>query len=527
MSSPFRGSTGIAAWAALVVCCSLFIISCRAAWQTAVNPVSRAVDRCRASLHDPFYPEDHISITQAVAAGAVVEHRVKPATIAAGKRDLTLDDCRALALKNNLDIQVAGFEQMTKRALEFTNRSKLLPHLSVSGELSERNSIRYSYSDPMGLEGQPPSTSGSGAVNNWSVGTERSTLRGIAELSWSPTDAALAYYLSRSSTNDRLKAHYQRVRVAQKLLGVVETAYFRVLSLQQALPAARKLVQERYAVQRRVSELVNRQLAERSQTRKGRNRPPIDPKTAEVELIKARRLLNRLSNQLERQRNILASAMGLSPDYFAGGFRVIGNLSAPTAYTQMPALEMTAVRNRPEAYQAGLNHLSSINDLSRTVVKYFPKITGFWRCTADKDNYLLSKVWNEVGVRASVDILDILANYGESQAAKSNVAKTGREIATVALGITSQVRVDALKYLDAIDELRSAESAVRNFQKISETTDVKAKKDMATGLEVRKARGDVTEQQIRKIRSLGEANAALAELRGTLGTNYQEPVPVN
>lgn len=527
MTSGIKGLAVIAGWLVLVLCCSLLVGSCRTAWHGALKPIKGALDTCRASLNDPFYPEEHVSITRAVAGGAVMEHRVKPANIALGRTDLSLQDCRNFALTNNLDIQVAGFEQMTKRALEFSNRSKLLPHLSISGELSERNNHHYIYSDSWGAEGREPVKGGGPAVNNWSMGTERNTFRGITELSWSPTDAALAYYLSKSSTNDRLKAHYQRVRVAQKLLGVVDAAYFRLLSLQRAVPAARRLVGERYAVQVRVSELVRRQLAEASQTRDGRKRPPVDPKTAEIDLIKARRLLTRLSNQLERQRNILASAMGLSPDYYGGGFRVIGNLGAPTASADMPILEMTAVRNRPEAYQAGLNHLSSINDLNRTVVKFFPKITGFWKLTADKDKYLLNKVWHEVGVKASVDILDVVANYGESRAARSNVAKTGREIATVALGITSQVRVETLKYLDAVDELRSAESAVKNLERVFRNIQIKARKDMATGLEVRKAKGDVIEQQINRIRALGGANAALAELQSTVGTNYQEPVPLN
>ena len=311
------GPGGIPAWPVLVLCCSLLASSCQTGMHGVLRPVNRALQSCRASLHDPFYPADHIAITRAVAGGAIMEHRVKPATAVTGKRDLSLQDCRALALRNNLDIQVAGFDQMTKRALEFSSRSKLLPHLSVSGELSERNNNRYSYSDAMGQEGREPVKGGGPTVNNWSVGTERNTFRGNAELSWSPTDAALAYYLSRSSTNDRLKAHYQRVRVAQKLHRRRGGSVFSA----PEPPGSR-------AGSARAGPRDDTKFSDVFRSCSNCNWPngtayktvdgilPIDPKTAEMELIKARRLLTRLSNQLERQRNILASAMGLSPDYF-------------------------------------------------------------------------------------------------------------------------------------------------------------------------------------------------------------------
>ena len=40
--------------------------------------------------------------------------------------------------------------------------------------------------------------------------------RFVLEGRWSPTDAALAYYLTKSSSNDEEKAHYRKLRVAPK-----------------------------------------------------------------------------------------------------------------------------------------------------------------------------------------------------------------------------------------------------------------------------------------------------------------------
>ena len=123
--------------------------------------------------------------------------------------------------------------------------------------------------------------------------------------------------------------------------------------------------------------------------------------------IRARRLLKRIRNETAKQINILASAMGVSPEQCADiGLKVAGNLVPPDFSMQLCQMEMTAVHNRPEAFEAGLNHLNSINDLKRTIVKYCPKVTGFWRYTRDKDKFLFNKDWKEAGVLVYFDLLD-------------------------------------------------------------------------------------------------------------------------
>ena len=100
----------------------------------------------------------------------------------------------------------------------------------------------------------------------------------------------------------------------------------------------------------------------------------------------------KLRNELEKQRNILASAMGLSPDYCVdGGFYVVGSLTRPVMNMALCDLEMQAMRSRPEAFESGLTHLNSTNDLKRAIIKYLPKATTFWRVTRDKDRISLQQ----------------------------------------------------------------------------------------------------------------------------------------
>ena len=194
----------------------------------------------RSKLFRPPIPEtDHVSFSQGVSSGALKEYRIRPATTVTGKREMTLEDCKAMALANSLDIQKVRSEETAQAAMEYSNRTKVLPHFLFSAELSSRDNEAYSYSEVLGQMGvtPQPGTTGTG-VNQFSTGRERQTWRYTMESRWTPTDAALAYYLSRSSRNDKRKQHYLRVRVAQRLIGVVEASYYRLLTLQKVIPSA-------------------------------------------------------------------------------------------------------------------------------------------------------------------------------------------------------------------------------------------------------------------------------------------------
>jgi len=432
-----------------------------------------------------------------------------------GKNAFDLQECRDLALKNNLELQVARLDEIIKNSISSSNRTKVLPHLVYSAELSNRDNTLYSYSDPMGFEGQAPEAGGGTGINNWATSHERGTWRFSYECRWSPTDAALAFYINRSSMNDAMKAHYQRVRVAQKLIGVVDAAYFKLLALEKCLPLAEDLVISCSRVAKNTERLLDNRL-----------KPVEDYHRAKQRLIKARGIRDSIRNEMERERNTLASAMGISPGVGSGcGISVLGRLETPVFQIDLCGLEMEAVANRPEAYQAGLNQLNSVNDLRRAIIKYFPKLTGFWRQTHDKDKYIRNKDWRDVGMYIYFDVLDWIVNRDEAKAANAMIAKTNRELGAVALGITSQVRLAALKYIDAVDKLRNAEESLLSSNKVLQISEQRLARDSAQELTVEEARSNLLQDKIERMRSVGEANASLAELHTALGTNYKEPPP--
>jgi outer membrane protein TolC len=489
------------------------VLSCQSHFAERLKTPIPSLRAIKDGIYDPIRKGDEIPISLMKSTSALVDKRIKPATLATGKKQLTLDDCRAMALANNLDLRVAQFQEVSKRAIEYSAKTKLLPNFLVSTELAERDNIAYSYSDQGGNQGPPPGFGGAGQVSNWAVGHERSTYRFLMETNWSPTDAALAFYLSRSGINERLRSHYQRVRVAQKVIGVVEASFYRLLSLQGALPNAERLVVLRSALLNDAEKLFERRLINVEDYHRHRRN-----------LSKARNLKEKLINDIQRQRNLLASALAISPDTCVDGFSVVGELCSPE-YVCPSEVEMVAIRNRPEAVQSGLNHLNSINDYNRTLVKYLPRLSVYWRQTHDKDKYLYNKDWRDVGGQMQFDFVQWVSNLNESNAARALVASTETEIGNVAIGIASQVRNAAMAYFDATAELKRTQDSLQSGKRVLRIVEQRLTSNAADKISVDETRADNLSDEIEYLRSLGEVNATWSELNSATGVNYNEPAP--
>lgn len=456
-------------------------------------------------------PAPHFS-----AAAGAAEQRPLPAAAVVGKRRLTLEECKQMALARNLDLHAARVDEFTKRWIRDSNRTKILPHLVFASELSNRDNYGYAFSDVLGQEGvnpDPAATTGTG-VTNYSVGHERSTWRYTLELNWSPTDAALAYYLTKSTNNDSLRAHHQKVRVAQKLVGAVEASYFRLLSLQARLRMVKRLTDIRHRVAEQLEILHEKKL-----------KPIEDFHRARQNSLRVARIAMAVEEDTAKQRNTLFSALVLPPEHCHEAVELDGNLSAPVYQESVCAMEQRAIQNRPEAYEVGLTVQNSVNDLKRTLVKFVPKTTGFWRYTRDKDRFLYNKDWKDVGVRVYFDLLDWISNWDESKAARSNVSKTTLAGGGVAVGIASQVRASAASHHRALKDLRLSEESVQGASRLLDALKAKALSNDVNRLALLDAEADKLEEEIDRFRALGEANATLAELHAAMGSNYQEHLP--
>ena len=123
------------------------------------------------------------------------------------------------------------------------------------------------------------------------------------------------------------------------------------------------------------------------------------------------------------------------------------------------------------------------------------------------------------------DLVEWLANHDERKAAASDAVKADRDLAHVAVGITSQARIAAIKYFETVDALENARQLLHSSRALLHETKIRVEKEDLDELALEEIQADVLSEEVEWLRAQGEANAALAELQAAMGTNYQEPPP--
>lgn len=347
----------------------------------------------------------------------------------------TLDECRSIALRNNSDLQVELWEEMARGEIKNANLWRTLPHPIISADFGSKGHQMWPYN---------------AGADGWQDVYNAGTWRYFLELRWSPNDAVLGYLVSKTDCNEATKSRYMRIRMAQKILGSLESAFFRLLSLQECLPLAEKLSSLRNNLSKETQELKKDRLTDLEEYHR-----------AEQKAAQARLMVNKLRTELERQRTLVTLVMGLPADTCAqGGLFATGTQSTPDSLPPACDLEMQALRCRPEAVIEGLNQASCYNDVLKSIVRFFPRATGFMRYGTVGGNQTNQKDIKEMDLLVCADLLEWVANIQEYRAAKSRSVKSAHRNGAMALAIISDVRMTAIRCMEAQEDLKNIEESI-------------------------------------------------------------------
>lgn len=455
-------------------------------------------------------------VRQQNASAVMSMYRARPLeAVNGGQTILTIQDCTRIALANSLDLQAVLWEEQVREKIARAGQVKMLPRMDVFYGLMQRDRPAWSRSDVIDQEGAwevvgPGPATG---VTNFSTAREHNQRYWNVQAAWSPMDALMAGYLGQIKSNDALYSRYQRARVAQQLVGTVTSAFYRLLALHEALPKAQALENHRKNIVKDLGSLARNALVD--------NQEYLNAQSLHTE---AKNQLSAVYADIERQRELLAAAMNVSP---CSNLKLEGSLlPLPPTELDSCALEAAALVNRPECYQSDLVFANSVADAKRLMVKFFPRVDGFIGYFRDENKFFLNKNWIDGGMRITWDLMDFTANYLEHGAAQDRVVKTDQDRAVISMGILTQVKLKTLDSMKAVDRFKRASELTQQASEALriaievETAKMRGADQSLIRITREKAKSNQLQAELDRLFALGEVHSAIADLNTCAGTNY-------
>lgn len=345
-------------------------------------------------------------------------------------RPLTLDDCVAHALANNLDAKAMEQEKAVHDELVTAQTMRLLPSLIADAERSwkDRHVPQSSESFASRQTSLEPS-----------ISSEKESAKETVELSWNLLNLAVnTARLSQAQDRRRMvEARYARAR--QNLALETARAYLRAVIAQEALALGQDLAgraRERQA-------LIERQ-------RKGKLVSAIESLQNEIDTLGLVQRLEVYEDEAKASRVELSRIMGLPPgtlpvlagDAFAGE-------PAPMEL-DMDRLEEEAVRSRPELAELDQEEGVTRADATLALAQMFPSLTPYVRYEHDANRYLTRHDWYVTGLKLSHNLLSLPQAWAERRAGLKAVDLVRRKRLAMTAGVIAQVNLAVIERQDAL-----------------------------------------------------------------------------
>ncbi len=418
--------------------------------------------------------------------------------------EFKLEECIDLALKFNLDIKVAKLEEEVASEMQIAEALGMLPELTVSNNLSDRNNEAASSSKAF-KQG--------GATYSYSTSSDKDLNYLNVDLALSLLDFGLAAF-NTCQANDRTLIREQRTRrAAQNLQMDVVRVYFQVAAAQQAIGITNALLQQCQTRYELIREAAQKRL--------------IDPFRAFDETRRFADMEKRLTNytrSYENSRAELRALLGLA----AGNDIIVDssmlNVNMPPVFDlpEMQVMEQIALLQRPELYEIDMQKHINVLELYKTIVTMFPNVRMYMDFTNSTNSFLYHSSWMEVGLRAAYNLLKLPQQIVRAKAYYTQIEAEETRGFSQAVGVIAQVRIADANMRSTYDRFQLDNKI---YQAYSENLK-NAEASLKTGgglskLELDHIRLATAETQIERLMSLGNYYVSYYRLLNTLGIDQK------
>lgn len=407
-------------------------------------------------------------------------------------------EAAARALKYNLDYRLKLMESALSANLRDVSAHEMLPRIVAAAGRSGRSNDSGGTS--IGIEDREvslrPSTSEERYHNTAGLG-----------MSWSLLDFGVAYYRTQQKADQILMAEERRRKVAQNVLQDVRNAYWRALGAQRLLPEVDGLLARTQKAMSAAKEAEKKGLLPRQQIL-AYQRALLDS----ISLLTVRR------QDLEFAQAELAALMSLPPgspmqlvdtDGLESGMVKI----APN----MAQLERLSLERRPEIMEEWYRKRVNQKDLDIAKAQLWPNVGVTLGVEYDSNQYLYNSNWAQSGVNVSLNLLKLLQLPALNASATNQAATDDMRRVALSMAILTQVRVGALRYELARQEVDFADQSLRVDRSLLDYAMAAKSTAFGSELEVIRAEGRFLLARYQREAAYSRAQAAWGRLYNSVG----------
>jgi len=417
---------------------------------------------------------------------------------------LSLEEAIARGLKFNYDNQLAKTEQTLQDRQMDLALTQMLPRLAVDAGYSWRNNDNAARSVDE-FTGQ--------TSLDYSYSTQRDHASADLQFSWNTLDLGVSYFQARQQGYRALVAVERRRKVINTIVKEVRTAYWKAVTAQNLLPRLTPILAQAETA-----------LEASRQVHRDQLQPPLQTLEYQQNMLQVISQLRRLRTDLLTAQAQLSGLINVAPG-------TAMTLSAKIEEHNLPAkldvdvhkLEELGLVLRPELREEAYQEKIDRQNVYKEMVKMVPGVSLLASVNWDSNKYEYHEAWNEMGVRASYNLINLIQGPQALQAAEAGVevAKTRRLALSVA--VLTQINLAVDQYQHDLDTLDTAVQVNAVQQEIAKTISNGVAADSQSDVEKIRRFLTATAAELERDRALADTHGALGNLYMAIGVDLVPP----
>ena len=356
---------------------------------------------------------------------------------------LSLDEAIARGLLYNLDHRVGMMEEaLQDKQLTLANFN-MLPRIAANAGYNWRDTERASRS--ISLETRTESLEPS-------FSEEKNVRTADLSFSWSVLDFGLSYYQAKQQADRVLAAVEKRRRVMNNLVLQIENSYWQALSAQRVLPKVEKLLRD-----------VDKAVRASKQIEDEGLQSPLSTLEYRRNLLTVLTQLKKLKSDLLISKAQLASLINVPQDQeFV--LAAPKEIRLPKIATKVEELQNYGLVYRPELREEAYQERIDRQNINREIIRMFPNLSIIGSANYDSNDLLAFSRWEEAGLRATWNLMNVLQGPKAIETAKLQVEIDQQRRLALSAAILAQISISAAQYHQAIDGYGTA-SELSNIER--------------------------------------------------------------